>query len=98
MKQVCIEFADLFFVNSLSNAFMRQKANDKMNVMRSLTSLSQGQGARPRPVGDTGSVSWRSGQRNRASEQREDFFGYHKRRGTTPLAWWWVVLLLLIFT
>ena len=42
----------------------------------------RGQGTRPRPVGDAGSVSWRSGQRNRASEQREDFFGYHKRAGT----------------
>ena len=30
-------------------------------------------------MGDAGSVSWRSGQRNRASEQREDFFGYRKR-------------------
>ena len=38
-------------------------ANKKLNVMRKLTSLSQGQGARPRPVGDTGSVSWRSGQK-----------------------------------
>ena len=30
-------------------------------------------------MGDAGSVSWRSGQRNRASEQRDDFFGYRKR-------------------
>ena len=41
--------------------------------------IGMGQGTRPRSVGDAGSVSWRSGQRNRASEQREDFFGYHKR-------------------
>ena len=44
-----------------------------------LSSVERGQGTRPRPVGDKGSVSWCSGQRNRASEQRDDFFGYHKR-------------------
>jgi hypothetical protein len=44
-----------------------------------LSGEERGQGTRPPPVADEGSVSWRSGQRNRASEQRDDFFGYHKR-------------------
>ena len=48
--------------------------------------IPRGQGTRPRPVGDAGSVSWRSGQRNQASEQRDDFFGYHKRAMTKSSA------------
>ena len=39
-----------------------------------------GQHTRPPPVAETGSVCWRSGRRNRASEQRDDFFGHRKRR------------------
>ena len=63
----------------LSSIYLLTLQEQKRSLTIDLSSVERGQGTRPPPVADEGSVSWRSGRRNRASEQRDDFFGYHKR-------------------
>ena len=52
----------IIFIFSSENAAILDlcRENDIVSVVSPF--LRRGQGTRPRPVGDTGSVSWRSGQ------------------------------------
>ena len=53
-----------------------------MRILRDEGVAVRGMRSRAPPVADAARRSIRSGRKNRASEQREDFFGHRKAAGT----------------